>query len=168
MTDPAFNSDNEDSPRTNKTEKRPWDGNVVSVGAKNQSAFYVRMVKRLLSAGVHDKIELQGRGEMGIMRVTQVQNTLCRYGYCKLERLMTGPYPALVVVLSKAEGFDEQNEAFNRQLEERAAERLEQQQKAQEAKDAEEAEAKDDEDAEVKEWKEGAQKASENVNATAE
>ena len=51
------------------------------------------------------------------MRVTQVQNILVRFGYCHIKRVKTGPYPALSVVLEKAEGFEEQQEAFQVQIE---------------------------------------------------
>ena len=78
----------------------------MSVGNKNLASFYVRMVKRLLSN--RQTIELQGKGETGIMRVTQVQNILVRFGYCNIKRVKTGPYPALSVVLEKAETFDTQ------------------------------------------------------------
>ena len=136
----------------NADKRTPWDGDTVSVGAKNQPAFYVRMVKRLLSDGGKTKIELQGRGEMGIMRVTQVQNILTRFGYCELLRMKTGPYPALSVHLKKAETFDDRQAAFLETLEEKAAER-----RRKAAEQEEEAAAA--EDAEAKQWKEDTDKA---------
>jgi hypothetical protein len=80
-----------------------------------------------------------------------------RFGYCHIKRVKTGPYPALSVVLEKAEGFEEQQEAFQVQIEERNTERrIRKEREEKEAEEAREREEKEEEQADEKEaegWK---------------
>ena len=98
-------------------------GNLVLVGEKNKPGFYARLVKNLFAQNKYEQIEIQGRGESGILRVSQVVSILTRWGYCELVKIKTAPSPSLKVCLKKTADFDDIHADFQKQLEERALER---------------------------------------------
>ena len=87
-------------------------GNLVLMGEKNKAAFYVRMVKYLFAQDKYDSIDIQGRGEFGILRVSQVATTLTRWGYCTISNVTTQAFPSLRVSLKKSDQFDTVHAAF--------------------------------------------------------
>lgn len=95
-----------------KEAKQGHLGNLVLMGEKNKAAFYVRMVKYLFASGKYDDIDIQGRGEFGILRVSQVASTLTRWGYCSVTKIRTQAYPSLRVSLKKSEEFETVHAAF--------------------------------------------------------
>ena len=96
-------------------------GNLVLMGEKNKSAFYVRMVKYLFAQGKYEDIDIQGRGEFGILRVSQVATTLTRWGYCSITKMTSKAYPSLRVSLKKSDQFDSIHEAFQIEVQKRIA-----------------------------------------------
>jgi len=62
-----------DKPEQEKSrEKTPVEelGNTVLVGGRNKPGYYAGLVKNLFAADKYAEIELMGRGEMGVMRVS--------------------------------------------------------------------------------------------------